>query len=63
MKLIEDQIKNIKDNGHYIFYHIHPHWLDAIYNEENNEWDLSNKIKFSINNLNVNEIEKLFKDC
>ena len=60
---IAEQINEIIYLKHYIFYHIHPHWLDAVYDHERNEWDLSNKSKFSVSNLNDNQIDKLFKDC
>ena len=59
-KEIKDQLLKIKSLGHYIFYHLHPHWLDAKYLCNKNEWDLSEKRKFSLNNLNDKEIHKVF---
>lgn len=56
------QLKRLIANKGYIFFHIHPHWLDAIYDEKTNKWDLSNKSKFSIQNIDDIELEYLFKN-
>ena len=53
-------LKELIDQKSYIFHHIHPHWLDAIYIEEINEWDVSNKTRFAINNLLPEEILEVF---
>jgi hypothetical protein len=45
------QIAEISKLGHYVYLHIHPHWLDAVYVPENNQWDLSNTHRFAISNL------------
>lgn len=39
---ITEQIKLICKKGHNIFPHIHPHWKDAKYIPEINEWSISN---------------------
>lgn len=44
----------------YIFHHIHPHWLDAIYNPSLNTWDLSNNERFSLSCLSESELESVF---
>ncbi|HXC04047.1 MAG TPA: hypothetical protein VNZ86_04795 [Bacteroidia bacterium] len=41
-KRIRAQIKQMLQRGHYVFPHLHPHWIDAIYLPELNQWDLSN---------------------
>ena len=46
-RLIEEQVNKISSLGHYIFYHVHPHWMDAVYVHDSNEWDLSNKADFT----------------
>ena len=38
----------VKKDGHQIELHIHPHWLDAIYDNENKVWDLSNDSQLSV---------------
>lgn len=49
------QIVEIASHGHYVYLHIHPHWLDAVYVPENNQWNLSNINRFAISNLNASE--------
>lgn len=61
-KLIIEQLKKINSLGHYIFPHIHPHWLDATYNEMTNDWNLSNASKYRFHNIDEYEREKLFND-
>jgi hypothetical protein len=56
-KKIEAQIKEIKKSGHYVFPHLHTHWLDAQYIPEINQWDLSNIEKYSF--ANISEQEKI----
>lgn len=53
-------LRELIDKGSYIFHHIHPHWLDANYLEEFNEWDVSNKERFALVNLKEEEIECVF---
>ena len=60
-KKIETQLRKIQDTGHKIYWHIHPHWLDAIYLPEINQWDLSSKERFAISNLNQNQISYIFQ--
>lgn len=57
---IIDQLKEIVKQGHYIFHHLHPHWLDAIYLENSNEWNLENTKRFAIFNISEIESDKLF---
>ena len=38
--LIVSNIHEILSEGHMIELHIHPHWLDACFNQEKNTWDL-----------------------
>lgn len=53
LESIYHQIRNIYNDGHYVYLHIHPHWLDAKYMEEKNEWDLTDLSKFSFHNLST----------
>jgi hypothetical protein len=59
---ILEQVKRISEN-HYVYLHIHPHWLDAIYDSNFDNWDLSNVRYFTINNLDANTREKLLHEC
>lgn len=60
---ITKQIQNISNDGHYVYLHVHPHWLDAVYLPEINQWNLSNYSRFAIETLDVNTRNKLLKDC
>jgi len=62
LKLISSQLLNIIEAGHDVFPHLHPHWLDAIYNAETDEFNLQNLSRYRINQLNDFEREKLFDD-
>jgi hypothetical protein len=48
---IKRQLIEIKNGGHYVYLHLHPHWLDAKYLLDINQWDLSNTKKYSFSAL------------
>jgi hypothetical protein len=58
LNLIKNQIVDLANRGHYVYNHLHPHWLDAKYLEEENQWDLSNTSKYSF--LALTEEERGF---
>ncbi|MBK7886341.1 MAG: hypothetical protein IPJ86_03285 [Bacteroidetes bacterium] len=60
LKLISKQLVTLLDNGHYVFPHIHPHWLDAIYLPQQREFDLSNVQKYRFHYLSQEEKQKVF---
>ncbi|HXB39769.1 MAG TPA: hypothetical protein VNZ49_04455 [Bacteroidia bacterium] len=62
LKKISEQIALICRDGHYVFPHLHAHWLDAIYLPEINQWDLSNISKYSFSAINTEERERLFSE-
>ena len=57
---IKKQLIQIVLEGHYIFHHLHPHWLDAKYITKTNEWDLSDNSRFVFQLLNNQEREQIF---
>lgn len=59
--LIKNQLRQLISYGHHLFHHIHPHWLDAVYIENTNQWDLSDKKKFALSNLEKVEVEEVFR--
>tara|TARA_Y100000741_G_scaffold282242_1_gene222020 strand:+ start:152 stop:1174 length:1023 start_codon:yes stop_codon:yes gene_type:complete len=59
-RLISNQIKKLCSLGHYIFPHIHPHWVDAIYDDNKNQWDLSKIINYRFDSLKLNQQKKMF---
>ena len=62
LKAIQQQINDLYLHGQYIFLHIHPHWIDAQYNEDTNQWDLGNDKRFSFASLTNTEQRDIFSD-
>jgi hypothetical protein len=60
LEKIETQLIALASNGHYLFHHLHPHWLDAQYIEDVNEWDLGNNQRFSFNDISIEERDAIF---
>jgi hypothetical protein len=58
--LINSHLQTIIRKGHYIFPHIHPHWLDAVYIPETNEWNLNGIDKYRFHSITQEERESLF---
>ena len=54
------QLISIVKQGHYIFPHIHGHWLDAEYLAEENQWSLRNTRYYQFASLPREEQENLF---
>lgn len=61
LNAIMGQLRDIVKKGHYIFPHLHPHWLDAVYNADSNEWNLSNCRYYCFSSLNVDQQNLLFE--
>lgn len=59
--LIEAQLIEMAENGHYVFNHLHPHWLDAVYNPTNNEWELADASKYVFESLAQVERDSVFE--
>ncbi len=57
---IARQLVTLVDKGHYVFPHMHPHWLDAIYIPEKHEFNLLNTGKYRFNSLSTAERDKVF---
>jgi len=58
---ITNQLLEVARKGHYLYHHLHPHWLDARYIEYENQWDLSNSKRFSLASLCKQDINTLFE--
>jgi len=56
------QLQQFVMDDHYIFPHIHPHWLDAVYDEKLNQWNLSNLSKYRFHAIQNSEREFLFSE-
>lgn len=61
-KLVVSQLNELFSNGHYIYPHIHPHWINSKYNEKINQWDLSNTDCYNFSNLSRIKQDKIFSD-
>ncbi len=59
-ELIFDQLVKILKDGHYIFPHIHPHWLEASYNKDSKQWILKDLDKYRFHNISNEERDLLF---
>lgn len=59
--LITDQLIDIVKRGHYIFPHIHPHWLDADYHKFARQWGLKNSERYRFHNISASERAVLFE--
>src|ERR1700749_4620780 len=45
---IKKQLKTLFKEGHYVFPHIHPHWLNAVYAEDKKQFSLTDLSGFSL---------------
>lgn len=59
---IKHQIVNLVTSGHSVFPHIHPHWLDAKYDEHANEWSLKDFSKYRFSSINKEQRDFLFEE-
>ena len=50
-KRISDQLCLLVRKGHFVYPHLHPHWLDAEYLPESNQWRLNNTQKYLFKNI------------
>lgn len=60
MERISSHISAICQRGHEVFPHLHPHWLDAAYLPETNEWKLTSTDKYRFYHLNDSERSEIF---
>jgi hypothetical protein len=59
---IKTQLIDIVKQGHYVFPHLHPHWLDAEYLPHLNQWDLRDVTRYSFKSLSLIDRKKMFQD-
>jgi hypothetical protein len=60
-ELIEKQIIRMAEEGHYVFNHLHPHWLNALYNDGTNQWQLTDTSKYAFSSLTVQQQTGVFE--
>lgn len=61
LKVVE-QLKALYKERNYLFIHLHPHWLDAVYRPDSNTWDLSDTTRYRISSIPLEQKSRLFKD-
>ncbi len=54
------QLCTLVEKGHYVFPHLHPHWLDAEYLKDSNQWRLNSTKKYIFRNISTNERNFVF---
>lgn len=59
---IRHQLQEVAQKGHYIYPHLHPHWRDAKYLPDINQWDLSDTTHYSVKSLSENDRARLFAE-
>lgn len=59
--MIMEQLCRILRSGHFLFPHIHPHWLDGIYDSEIKQWNLNDLSKYRFGAISNDLKEELFK--
>ncbi len=57
---ITKQLTEIVKKGHYIFPHLHPHWLNAVFDINSHQWKLFDLSKYRFNNLTDAEKGDIF---
>jgi len=58
---ITNQLIRIVKSGHEIHPHFHPHWIDAVYYPQSNEWSLNEKRYYSWSSLSEERRKDLFE--
>jgi hypothetical protein len=58
-ELIKKQTKQLLDKGHYIFPHIHPHWLDA--EPQADSWKLEKLDRYCFKNCSTEEQKNIWE--
>ena len=59
---LKNQLISLITKGHYLFPHIHAHWLDANYEVDSNSWRLKDTSKYRFHNLEEHYKAQLFDD-
>ena len=60
-KRISEQVTRMDSEGHYVFHHIHPHWLNAQYLPEIDQWDQIDYSHFVVSTLSTEKQKEVFQ--
>lgn len=58
--LLKEQFEKIISQGHYIYPHIHTHWLDAVYDASSHQWNLSDVSRYRFHQCNAEQRKEVF---
>ncbi|MBL7929421.1 MAG: hypothetical protein JNL47_08160 [Bacteroidia bacterium] len=58
--LLKEQFEKIISLGHYIYPHIHTHWLDAVYDSSTHQWNLSDVSRYRFHQCNAETRKEAF---
>lgn len=61
LEKITEQLTELIRKGHYVFPHLHPHWEDAVFDEQRHQWLLSDLSKYRFHNINRERQEFYFE--
>ena len=61
LKMIKDQVRDMVRRGHRIELHLHPHWIDAVYNGDGT-WNYSDFTHYSLYSLGKEEVARQFRE-
>jgi len=59
---VSKQLSDLVSMGHYVYPHLHPHWLDAKYFSEKNYWVLNNTARYRFHNISETERDEIFSN-
>lgn len=59
---LKANIQDLIKRGHFAELHIHPHWMDAVYNSEDRSWDLSENRFYKVSTLSKEQVNKVFNE-
>ncbi|HWY10572.1 MAG TPA: hypothetical protein VN026_04555, partial [Bacteroidia bacterium] len=57
---IKEQLIDVIRNGHFVFPHLHPHWRDAVYDKDLNQWRLEKTDAYRFHVIPEEERDGLF---
>ena len=59
---LKTNIQDLIKRGHFAELHIHPHWIDAVYDSNDRSWDLSENRFYKVSTLSKEQAKKIFHD-
>lgn len=60
LEIVSEQLRELNRDGHDVFPHIHPHWLNAVYSPQINQWQLNDTTLYRFHQLSPSQREEIF---